>query len=271
MPELGQRYRVVALDHRGHGRGVRTDRFRLEDAADDVVALADVLGIERFVAVGYSMGGPIAQLVWKRHRDRVSGLVLSATSYQFRDAPLKRALFASAPLLERGANSIPNAVSQAVVGEIASRVLARLPIPQWARDELLTVDPRSVLQATNALGAYTARDWIGAIDVPTSVLVHSHDRLVPTRHQLDLAAAIPEARVHCVDGDHFVAARHPHRFVPQLLSALHHVTTARRIDALRRSSPSHNRHSSKTRSTAPPARLRSGGSARLPRTTAVTR
>src|SRR4051794_13728003 len=53
---LGRRFHVVALDHRGHGRGIRTSApFRLEDCADDVVALGDVLGLDRFVVAGYSM------------------------------------------------------------------------------------------------------------------------------------------------------------------------------------------------------------------------
>ena len=65
---LGEHFRVIALDHRGHGRGIRSHgRFRLEDCADDAVALADVLGLHTFIAVGYSMGGPIAQLLWHRH------------------------------------------------------------------------------------------------------------------------------------------------------------------------------------------------------------
>ncbi|HRE00655.1 MAG TPA: alpha/beta fold hydrolase, partial [Ilumatobacteraceae bacterium] len=64
---IGRDYRVVAIDHRGHGRGIRSRRaFRLADCADDAVALADELGIERFIPIGYSMGGPIAQLVWHR-------------------------------------------------------------------------------------------------------------------------------------------------------------------------------------------------------------
>src|SRR5438105_10735 len=54
---LGREFRVVALDQRGHGGGIRTRRFRLEDCADDAAALADVLGIPRFIPVGYSMGG----------------------------------------------------------------------------------------------------------------------------------------------------------------------------------------------------------------------
>src|SRR4051794_5248050 len=56
---LAGRYRVIAIDHRGHGHGIRTNRFRLADCADDVAALADQLRIGSFVAVGYSMGGPI--------------------------------------------------------------------------------------------------------------------------------------------------------------------------------------------------------------------
>ena len=80
---LSQHFRVLALDHRGHGKGLRTGRFRLEDCADDAIHAAEALGISRLVAVGYSMGGPIASLAWRRHRERVAGLVLCATSRHF--------------------------------------------------------------------------------------------------------------------------------------------------------------------------------------------
>ncbi len=67
---LAEHFNVVALDHRGHGRGLRSDGpFRLTDCADDVAALVDVLDLGPVIAVGYSMGGPIAQLLWQRHRD----------------------------------------------------------------------------------------------------------------------------------------------------------------------------------------------------------
>ena len=75
---LRQRFRVLAPDLRGHGRsGSPSHSFRLEDCADDVVALADALGIERFIAVGYSMGGLVAQLLWRRHprTDQPTGVV----------------------------------------------------------------------------------------------------------------------------------------------------------------------------------------------------
>ena len=65
---LGEHFRVVAIDHRGHGRGIRKRKaFRLEDCADDAAALCDLLGIDRVIPIGYSMGGTIAQLMWRRH------------------------------------------------------------------------------------------------------------------------------------------------------------------------------------------------------------
>src|SRR4051794_6051259 len=78
-------FRVLALDHRGHGRGVRPlAPFRLTDCADDAAALLDHLGIERAFVAGYSMGGPVAQLLARARPDLVAGLVLCATSRNWR-------------------------------------------------------------------------------------------------------------------------------------------------------------------------------------------
>ena len=84
LERLSRDYRVVAFDLRWHGRGIRSPKFRFEDCADDVPAVLDVLGIDRAVVVGYSMGGAIAQLTWVRHRHRVSGLVLCSTARNYR-------------------------------------------------------------------------------------------------------------------------------------------------------------------------------------------
>src|SRR5581483_943674 len=84
VEELSKHYRVVSFDQRWHGRGIRSEHFSLADCADDAAAVADALGIDRLTIVGYSMGGAIAQLVWRRHKHRVDGLVLCATARNFR-------------------------------------------------------------------------------------------------------------------------------------------------------------------------------------------
>jgi 3-oxoadipate enol-lactonase len=49
---LTQHYRVIAFDQRWHGRGIQSDHFRIADCADDVVAVADALGVDKFMLVG---------------------------------------------------------------------------------------------------------------------------------------------------------------------------------------------------------------------------
>jgi len=230
MKALSASYRVIALDHRGHGRGIRTwRRFRLEDCADDVAALADWYQLESFIPVGYSMGGPIAQLLWKRHRDRVDGLVLAATSRNFRGSPAERALFSAMIGLSLAARVTPPGVRQSV----SSRVMARRledtsDVGSWAQSEVLRNDPRSIVEAGQAIGSFSSHEWIGGVDVPTAVVVTEQDAVVPPNRQRKLAGAIAGATMHPVAGNHAVCVMEPHKFVPALLDACESV--ARRVE-----------------------------------------
>jgi pimeloyl-ACP methyl ester carboxylesterase len=69
MPTLARHFRVIAPDLRGHVGSV-----------DDVVDLADALGVERFIAVGYSLGSAVASQLARRHPDRVQAMVLCAAA-----------------------------------------------------------------------------------------------------------------------------------------------------------------------------------------------
>ena len=81
LPSLGREFGVVALDQRGHGRGLPlSGRLRIDELADDAAALLDELRVPRAIAVGYSMGGFVAQRLWRRHPGRISGVVLCATA-----------------------------------------------------------------------------------------------------------------------------------------------------------------------------------------------
>jgi 3-oxoadipate enol-lactonase len=230
---LGEHFHVVALDHRGHGRGIRSSEpFRLSACADDAVAVADRLGIDAFIPVGYSMGGPIAQLAWYRHPRRVEGMVLCATSRDFRGHPRERVLFGALSALAVAARLDP-ARSMRTAAEVAlSLRLTGQPYTRWALEELRRTDSRSVLQAAGELGRYTSREWIGEIDIPIAVIVTKLDRLVPVHRQVKLARAIPSATIHVVEGDHYMPGRHPDTFVDALVEACRLV--ARRVGANRR-------------------------------------
>jgi pimeloyl-ACP methyl ester carboxylesterase len=227
---LGERFHVVAMDQRGHGRGVRVrGRFRLADAADDAAALIDVLGTGPVIAVGYSMGGPVAQLLWRRHRDHVAGLVLCATSRDFGGDPRTRYAIPALVGLAAAARMTPAALRGRAVSRFLPVRFDDPPARQWAVEELRNNDPANLLGAAAALLAFSSRQWIGDVDVPTAVVVTTRDHLVPPHRQRKLAAAIPGATVHEVAADHDAAAYG--RFVAVLVDACGQVAARRRSAA----------------------------------------
>jgi len=224
---LSDHFHVLAMDHRGHGRGIRSRRpFRLEDCADDVAALALATGTSRLIAIGYSMGGPIAQLLWRRHPDLVAGLVLCATARTFAgNGPADRLFVASLFGLSVAASLTPGPIRRQVTDSFLRRRVEQSRNQEWVLAQLRRNDPAAVLQAGIALRAFNSKPWAGEIDVPTAVVVTTRDQVVHPRRQLALAEAIPGATVYPVDGDHGACVDVPRRFVPALLAAAGDVAT----------------------------------------------
>lgn len=216
---LAQTYRIVALDHRGHGKGIRSkEPFRLEDCADDAVAVCDVLGIDEFIPVGYSMGGPIAQLIWRRHRERVQGLVLCATAAFFATRREERIGFLGLSGLAALARLTPAQARQWITEQVYLQRKTSTWEP-WAIAEASRHDWRAVLEAGRAIGTFSSRDWLGEISTPTSVVVTMRDQTVPTRRQVSLFESIATAEAFRVDAAHDAVVADPHQFVPTLLRA----------------------------------------------------
>ena len=96
---LAEHFSFLGIDHRGHGRGLRSpDPFTLEDAADDAAAVVRALGVTPVIAVGYSMGGPIALHLTRRHPEVVAGVVVQATALEWSDTWRERALWRVLPM-----------------------------------------------------------------------------------------------------------------------------------------------------------------------------
>jgi 3-oxoadipate enol-lactonase len=218
---LGRSFRVIALDQRGHGRGVRSLRpFRLEDCADDVAALAEELNIDRLIPVGYSMGGPVAALVWRRHRKLVQGLVLCATARRFsQGGPVERVMAGGMLGLSVAASLSPGAARRLTLDRMINSRVNSSRYGPWAAAELQGNNMAALLQAGAALTTFDGREWLRQIDVPTAVVVTEFDRVVAPISQLALASTIPDADVFRVDGGHTVCAIDPDCFVPVLAAA----------------------------------------------------
>jgi 3-oxoadipate enol-lactonase len=116
-----------------------------------------------------------------------------------------------------------------VMGQIIEGMVRDVPSPEaraYVRREMSGADPAALAQATRAVLRFSSRNWASNIAVPTAVVVTTRDKVVPTRRQYALAAAIPGAKQFEVDGDHFACARKQTDFVPKLLAACHHVDAA---------------------------------------------
>ncbi|MHB1833664.1 MAG: alpha/beta fold hydrolase [Solirubrobacteraceae bacterium] len=189
-------YRVLAPDHRGHGRGIRAlERFKLIDCAADAAALLRELGADPAIVVGYSMGGTIAQLMAREHPDTVAALVLSATSQHFQDDETRRAwkwMWLLGMLLHI-------APRRTYAGGFRRLGIATDEHGAWWLSEMLRSDPRAMTDAGRELGRFDSRPWLSSISVPAAVVVTSMDRSVSPSKQHELAralgAAVTEAEI----------------------------------------------------------------------------
>lgn len=227
---LSRRYRVITLDQRWHGRGIRSEEFSLVDCADDVAALARARDVDEAIVVGYSMGSVVAQRVWRQHPGLVGGLVLGASTDRFQKAPYERMFFTGVAASMGGMRTVARSRTASAAARAAAVALAGEPtdVQDWALRELRSTSPWAAGQALAALGRHHSRPWLGSVDVPTAVVAMMRDRVIPTPRQLALARAIPGATLHQVDSGHAGVVLESEKFVPVLLEAVATVNARRR-------------------------------------------
>lgn len=217
----------VGIDHRGHGRGMRTlEPFTLEGVADDAAAVVRELGIDSVIALGYSMGGPIALHLARRHTDLVAGLVLQATALEWSGTRRERLLWRLLPIMGVALRSWTQPrVLRKGTELLLDESSALWPYRRWITAEGLRNDPRAVLEAGKALSRYDARPWASQLGLPAAMLVSTHDRLVKPRKQRQLAAAL-DATVVNVAMDHLGALERPTQFSSATVELVTSVSSA---------------------------------------------
>lgn len=222
LAPLAERYRVILFDQRWHGRGIRSERFLVDDCADDVIAVLDALGVERAMCAGYSLGGVVSLAAAHRHPDRVSGLVLCSTPYRFQEKWRERAF-------HRAFGALADAVgpySFRRVEKFAGRLpempeIAWVPggLDRWALAELRSTSGWAIAQVIGEVGRFDATDWLSTLEMPTAVVITTQDRAIPVYRQLEMATMIRGAGIHLIRGGHAACVLAADLFVPALLEA----------------------------------------------------
>ena len=222
---LAEHYSFVGIDHRGHGRGMRTPEvFSLESTADDAAMLMRELGIERVITVGYSMGGPISMFIARRHPQLVDGMVVQATALEWRAGRIERWRWKGVRLLGPVLRSwaYPRWLRYGLIRLIGdAHELARY-VP-WIEAESRRSDALTIVQAGRALSRHDARSWAESLGKPAGSLITNDDHLVPPRKQRELARALG-AHVVEVDGDHLITLDRPALFRAATLTLVDHVS-----------------------------------------------
>lgn len=212
---LGARYRLVTHDSRGHGlTSVPPAPYRLEELSADLLELVDALGLDRFVLVGVSVGGLIAQRFALDHPERLAALVLCDTAAKIGD--------------DDTWNGRINAVRIGGMAAIADAVLLRwfpaairegrdAEMEGW-RNLLLRTPVEGYAGTCGALLDADLTDDVSTIAVPTLVVVGAEDQATPVALVRATAERIPGARFEILER----AGHIPSIDQPAALAALIH-------------------------------------------------
>ena len=221
---LAAKYSYVAIDHRGHGRGMRSSAsFALDDAAADAAALVRQLDVGPVALVGYSMGGPLALLIARDHPDIARAIVVQATALEWNATFAERVRWKTVRVVGPVLRSwtYPRWVRLAM-RKLLGADHPNAPFAGWLAEELHRNDAFAMVQAGQALSRFDARPWAGELDLPAASLVTTADRLVKPRKQRALAEAL-HAKVEEVHGDHLSALVNPAEYTAATLTLLAHV------------------------------------------------
>ncbi|AMV48287.1 alpha/beta fold hydrolase [Paraburkholderia caribensis] len=194
--KLPDRYRTVAIDHRGWGESAApADGYRIADLAADAEGVIDTLGLQCYVLVGHSMGGKVAQLIASRRPQGLQALVLVAPSPP------------SPMLLADDERAILTGAYQAreSVEFVIDHVLTAKPLDAACREQVIEDSLKAAPQAKAAWPNVAMREDIteevASINVPTIVVSGEFDKVdrVATL-QAELLPRIPHAAMHILPG-----------------------------------------------------------------------
>ncbi len=196
--------RLIRYDARGHGSSKATydpDAYRWSELAEDMLGVADALGIGKTILGGLSMGCGTSLHAATAHPKRVEALVLVAPPTAWRSRPRQARIYRFGAGIVRwtglGAfrllSALPSPASQdSVVAKMQSALVSHL-----ARS-----DDRAVVAAL--LGAaesdLPAVDSLRKLKVPVLILAWRYDPVHPVATAEKLARVLPDAELHIAEG-----------------------------------------------------------------------
>ena len=203
VPAFAERFRTVVFDPRGVARSEgRDEPFTMRRLADDLAALLEALGVESAHVLGASFGGFVAQEFALGYPARTRSLILCCTSFGGARHVPPSAETLAAIASTKGLNT-EERVRENLLLAFSPRFVAEQPeeVERVIRLRAENYVPEyAYLRQLQAAVAFDAAGRVGQIDVPTLVLTGDADAIVPHENSLNLAAAIPGAKLRVIEG-----------------------------------------------------------------------
>lgn len=181
---FSDRYRMIAVDTRGHGKSPRGNApFTMEQFAQDLNELMTKLEIPKAIILGFSDGANIAMKFALRYPDKIEALILNGGNLDTKG--IKRTV------------QIP-----IEIGYRMARLFSKKSEEAKRHMELLGLMVHEPDLKPDALHA---------IQAPTLVIAGTND-MVKRSHTEEIAKNIPNAKLSIIQGDHFIANKEPVTF-----------------------------------------------------------
>lgn len=178
-PLLGERFRLLRYDHRGHGASpVPPGPYTVDDLGWDVLALLDRLEIENFSFCGLSLGGMTGMWLASEIPERVERLVLCCTSAKL--GPPENWTLRAETVREGGLKAVSDAVLE-IWFTVAFRGSNHQAV-EWARSMLESSPPEGYASCCEAIRDMDLTGRLGEILAPTLVIAGAEDEATPPEH-----------------------------------------------------------------------------------------
>jgi pimeloyl-ACP methyl ester carboxylesterase/DNA-binding winged helix-turn-helix (wHTH) protein len=203
LDALGGRFQLVRYDQRGNGLSDRTvPSFSLDAFVDDLKAVVDAVGLDRFALYGTSQGAPIAIAYACRHPQRVSALVLQGGYHKGRlvrvTASEREQGEAMLTLVRHGWGK-PQSPFMKAFSSIFMPEGTREQIDSLASLQSMTTTSENAAMLRRALDEFEVTSLLGGVSAPTLVLHARDDGVQPLDQGRELAAGIPGAEFVMLD------------------------------------------------------------------------
>ena len=223
VPELSKHFKVVTFDNRGIG--LTEDEgapLTIEQMADDVMAIADALGLESPHICGLSMGGNIAQSIGIRYSDKIGKLICLATVAKWRKAVVHGIL--GMIQMQKDGASIDAALHLFFGWLVGERFLSNADNVAYVR-EMFENDPNPQKiedkeRQVAAIAEFDSRDRLKHITVPTLIGYGKEDMVSFESEAQFLADAIPNATLQGFECAHIISMEQPAALAEAMIAFL---------------------------------------------------